>query len=441
MLDAMDLAAHARRGLRPARSRRGTDGLGREFHRFATAQATSLTGTAMASVATAFAVLATGRGGTGLGMVMAARILPLVLMLLVGGTAADRFGSRRVMLGADLLRCAAQAAFALLVLSGSRALAPMLGLAALAGIGEAGFSPGQSALVPGLVRADQLVRANATLSMLRSGAAIGGPVLAGVVLTSAGHAGRVGPATVLLTDAATFAISASALWRLDLPEYVRTGRAVRTSTFLGDLRAGWSEFRGRTWLWTTTLHMALFNLLVWAPFLVLGPLLAARGLGGAGAWGAVMGAYGAGALLGALVVRTRRPARPLLMAVVTTVLFAAAPGALALALPLVAVCGCAVLSGSGSSVCGTLFGAVNQQRVPRELRGRLSAYGSVGAFGLGPLGLAAAGPAAAVVGAREVLSFGAAWLLLAVAVVAALPAVRGPGEQDGGANRREEELS
>jgi MFS family permease len=428
MLDLMDLAAHARRGLRAAGARRGADGLGREFRRFACAQAASLTGSAMAGIALAFAVLATGRGGIGLGLVMAARILPLVLMLLVGGTAADRFGSRRVMLGADLLRCAAQAAFALFVLSGSRSLPPMLVLAALAGIGEAGFGPGQSALVPGLVRADLLVRANATLAMLRSGAAILGPVLAGSVLALAGRAGKVGPAAVLLTDAATFAFSGLALWRLELPEHAGSNRA---STFSAALRAGWGEFRSRTWLWTTTLHMALFNLLVWAPYLVLGPLLAARNLGGAGPWGAVMGAYGAGALLGALAVRTRRPTQPLLTAVVTTALFAAAPAALALGLPLAAVCGGAVVSGGASSVCGTLFAAVNQQRIPPELRGRLSAYGSVGAFGLGPLGLAAAGPVAGAVGAHAVLGSGVAWLLLAVTVVASLPAVRGIVEQDG----------
>lgn len=419
----MDLAAYVRRGHRAAEPGRGTVGLGREFRRFACAQAASLTGTAMANIALAFAVLATGRGGTGLGMVMAARILPLVLMLLVGGTAADRFGSRRVMLGADLLRCATQAAFALLVLLGSGNLVPMLALAALAGIGEAGFGPGQSALVPGLVRMDQLVRANATLALVRSGAAILGPALAGVVLAWVGRADRVGPSAVLLTDAATFALSALALWHLVLPEPAGAGS---DSTFLAELRAGWSEFRTRSWLWTTTLHMALFNLLVWAPYLVLGPLLAARNLGGAGAWGAIMGCYGAGALLGGLAVRARRPSRPLPMAVLATALFAAAPATLAFGLPLVVVCAGAVVSGVASSVCGTLFAAVNQQRIPSELRGRLSAYGSVGSFGLGPLGLAVAGPMAAVVGARGELAFGVVWLLLAVAVVAALPAVRAP---------------
>ncbi|WP_370111829.1 MFS transporter [Streptacidiphilus sp. MAP12-33] len=420
----MDLAAPRRRRPRPAPTPRGATGLGRAFRRFAYAQAASLTGSAMASVALAYAVLATGHGGGALGVVMAARILPLVLVLLVGGTAADRFGSRRVMLAADLLRTAAQACFALVVLCGVRGLGPMLVLAALAGIGEAGFGPGQSALVPGLVRPDVLVRANATLALLRSGAAVLGPVLAGAVLTTFGRSGPVpvGAAAVLFADAATFGVSVLALWGLVLPppEPDAGGRP----TFRAELRAGWAEFRARSWLWATTLHMAAFNLLLWGPYLVLGPLLVLRGVGGAGVWGAVMAAYGAGALLGAAVLRWWRPARPLSTAVLATALFAGAPAALALSAPLAAVCAGGVVSGVGSSVCGTLFASVNQRLVPPELRGRMAAFGAFGSFVAGPAGLAAAGPVSAAVGARTVLGVGVVWLLVSVGVLLTLPTIR-----------------
>lgn len=54
----------------------------RDFRRFFLGYTTSLLGSAMASIALTFAVLETGGGGTRLGWVMAARILPLVLMLL-----------------------------------------------------------------------------------------------------------------------------------------------------------------------------------------------------------------------------------------------------------------------------------------------------------------------------------------------------------------------
>jgi hypothetical protein len=56
------------------------------------------------------------------------------------------------------------------------------------------------------------------------------------------------------------------------------------------------------WLWMTTLQFAPFNLITWGPYLLLGPVLARAYLGGARAWGLVMAAGGAGAVLSSLVV-------------------------------------------------------------------------------------------------------------------------------------------
>jgi len=52
-----------------------------------------------------------------------------------------------------------------------------------------------------------------------------------------------------------------------------------------DLAEGWREFRAQRWLCVITVQFALFNVLTWAPYLLLGPLLARRYLGGASARG------------------------------------------------------------------------------------------------------------------------------------------------------------
>jgi Transmembrane secretion effector len=83
---------------------------GRNFRRFYAGYATSLLGTSMSAVAITFAVLDSGGTPTGLGLVFAANIVPMVAFLLGGGVIADRLGRRPVMLGADLARCAAQGA-------------------------------------------------------------------------------------------------------------------------------------------------------------------------------------------------------------------------------------------------------------------------------------------------------------------------------------------
>ncbi|MFD0276649.1 MFS transporter [Kitasatospora sp. NPDC127111] len=387
----------------------------RDFRWFFVGYATSLFGSSMAPVAVAFAVLGSGGGGSELGWVMAARILPVVLVLLAGGVIADRLGSRRVMLAADVLRAVVQAVFAAVLVSGRPPVWAMVALVVVWGFGEGVFLPALGALVPGLVRdRERLPDANTLLGLARSVATVAGPATAGVVTAV------YGPAAVLATDAVTYGIGALALARLRL-------RAQEPSdgggSMLADLREGWSEFRSRSWLWITTLHMGLFNLLVWAPFLVLGPLTAQRHLGGARGWGLVMGLYGAGAVLGGLLMLGRRPGRPLAVATVATFGWALPSAALAAGLPLVPVAGAALLAGVGAAVCDTLYSSTMQSWVPAEVLARISAFGGLGAFVLGPAGLAAAGPLADRVGVASVLGFGAVWQLAAGVVVSAVPAV------------------
>ncbi|MEK2489259.1 MFS transporter [Kitasatospora purpeofusca] len=409
----------------------------RDFRWFFVGYATSLVGSSMAPVAVAFAVLDGGGGGTELGWVMAARILPIVLVMLFGGVVADRLGSRRVMLAADVLRCAVQGVFAVLLLTGHARLWAMVLLVAVWGLGEGVFLPSLGALVPSLVRREErLPDANTLLGLARSVSTVAGPALAGVI--TAGY----GPGAVLVIDAVTYGVGALALARLSVAspgakaaagetatagETVTAGEGGREGSMVADLREGWGAFRSRRWLWVTTVQMGLFNLLVWAPFLVLGPLTAQRELGGARAWGLVMGVYGVGAVLGGLLMLGRRPGRPLAVATVATIGWALPSASLAAGLPLGWTVAAALVAGSGSAVCGSLYESTLQRWVPAEVLARVTAFGGLGAFVLGPLGLAAAGPLADRVGVAAVLAFGAGWQLLAAAAVLAVRAVRRRG--------------
>ena len=79
----------------------------REFRLLFTGQLISLLGDAFSSVALAFAVLSIGTASD-LGYVFAARSVPLVTFLLVGGVFADRLPRRIVMLTADVIRFGTQ---------------------------------------------------------------------------------------------------------------------------------------------------------------------------------------------------------------------------------------------------------------------------------------------------------------------------------------------
>jgi MFS family permease len=388
----------------------------RNFRRFYLGYAASLTGTAMSSVAIAFAVLESGGTATGLGVVFAANIVPMVAFALGGGVIADRLGRRPVMLAADLARCLAQGTLATAIVLGRPQLWLFVIAALVVGSGNAFFQPALTGLTVQLAPRDRLGDANALLAVAEPAARVAGPALAGLLIAAAA------PATVIAVDAGSYAVSALALGLLRIPGTGSPGG--RVPSLLRELREGWAEFTAHTWLWAGTVQFALFNLITWGPYLVLGPVLARQYLGGPRAWGAILACYGGGAILGGLVALGRRPRRPLLVSTLATFGFALPPMALALHLPLAVVATGALLAGLGSASGSAISATVTQQRVPSEALARVGAFSMVGAFAFGPIAFTAAGPVAAVLGARAVLGFGAAWAALGTAAVLAVPSIR-----------------
>ncbi|MFD6156636.1 MFS transporter [Nocardia sp. NPDC060256] len=374
----------------------------------------SLFGTSMAAVALSFGVLENNGSAADLGYVNAARIVPMVLFLLGGGVVGDWLPRRWVMLTADCIRTVSQASIALLFALGHAPLWALLLLAATGGLSEAFFNPALSGMIPTLAPKDQLQEANALLSLSRSATNVAGPALAGVLVAV------VGAQTVLAIDAASYAVSVVGLLLLRLPTPALRPRP----SMITQLREGWTIFRSRTWLWIVTVQFSLFNLIVWAPYLILGPVTAYRSYGGASAWGAIMAGYGAGSILGGLALLGRRPARPLLVAVAATFLWAAPSACLLLGTPVAVVVVGAACAGTASAVFNTLWSTTMQQQIPAEALSRISSYVSLGAYAAGPLGFAIAGPIAQLVGTAPVLAVGVGWQLVASAVVLALPAIR-----------------
>ena len=386
---------------------------GRNFRRFYLGQVTSLLGTSMSAVAVTFAVLDNGGSAADVGYVIAARILPQVALVLGGGVLADRLGRRPVMLGSDVLRCVAQAALAAALLAGRPAVWLIAVLAALVGVGEAFFMPALDGLTVEIAPRDELGNANALLGLARSATGVAGPALAGVLVAVAG------PAVVVAIDAASYGVSVIALsgLRLGRPGH-RPGQSL-----LREMADGWAEFRSRPWLCATTVQFALFNLITWAPYLVLGPVLAHAYLGGARAWGLVMSAFAAGAVLGGLAALGRRPRRPLLAATLATFGYPVPCLLLALHAPVAGVAAGAFAAGAGGAVAQAFDTTVLQQQVPADRLSRVSSFSVFGAFGPGTLGLAIAGPVAALAGPGAVLGFGAAWAMFGTLVVLSLPSV------------------
>lgn len=220
----------------PGRSRRPA-WAGRNYSLLAAAAVVTNLGGNGALIAAAFAVLDTGGDAGDVGLVAAARTLPLVLFLLIGGAVADRLPRHRVMVAANALNCLSQAAFAVLVLAGEPRLWQMMLLTALGGTGQAFFNPAAEGMLMSSVRGEQAGRAFAVFRMAMQSAAVGGAALGGALVAV------IGPGWVLAVDAAAFAVAGGLRSFLDVGHIRRASRAAACWPICG--RAGGSSAGGR----------------------------------------------------------------------------------------------------------------------------------------------------------------------------------------------------
>jgi hypothetical protein len=269
-------------------------------------------------------------------------------------------------------------------------------------------------LIPHTVTAARLQEANALLGLTRNTAFVLGPALGGILVALGS------PGAALLADAASFGFEGLLLLRLRLAS---RDDVIEARSFLAELREGWAEFRRQTWIWTTIVFFGISNF-AWASYFVLGPVIAKRDLGGAGAWATVLSAFGAGTILGGVVALRLRPRRPLLTSCVSAVPLLGLPVTIALRLPVAVLAGVSAIAGIGIALHLALWATVFQREVPEEARSRVSSYDALGSFVLLPLGSALAGPVAALIGISATLYAAAAVMAVTMAIVLAQPSVR-----------------
>ncbi|MEV4393719.1 MFS transporter [Nonomuraea sp. NPDC049607] len=379
----------------------------RDFVLFFTARTVSMLGSAMMPVATALGMHDAGYGATGVGLALAAWMVPMAGLILFGGVLMDRFTPRRMMVGADLTRTATQAGMAVLFGLGRPELWEVLALSAAAGAAAAMYTPGVAGTISRI--ASDVQRANATLRMSEAIMQLLGPGLAGALV------GLAGVGVVFAADSAGFAVSAACL----LLMRVRVAGSGEEPVLVR-LREGWREFRSRTWMWSVIMIWVVFGITLFGPLIPLGSVIVTDAFGET-AYGLVMSASGAGTIVGGLVALRIRPARPLAAGGVGMFLFALEPLSFAAGVPLGVIMACHVLGGAGWAFWSVMWATSVQTLVPAEALNRVSAYEIGGSTMSLPIGQALAGPVAALVGSREVLAFSA---LVAVAGCLVLLSVR-----------------
>jgi predicted MFS family arabinose efflux permease len=242
------------------------------------------------------------------------------------------------------------------------------------------------------------------------GAAVGGAIVA-----------TIGAGYALLLDGGTYAMSAALLTRLRLAAASRTAAA---RNFARDLGEGWRAFTEHTWVWLLTGYIALYFLITYAPFFVLGPYIAKQSMGGATAWATVVTGEAIGALAGGFVALRFQPNRSMVVIGAFLALTAIQSVLLAVTAPFEVIAVAAAFSGFAFSFGSIVWETCIQRRIEPEKLGRVSAYNWMGAMTFLPAGYALAGPVAAAIGTSATLWIGAVWIVVATVAVCAVPSVR-----------------
>jgi MFS family permease len=349
----------------------------RNFRWFFLARAITMITGSMSSIALAFAVLEIDNHPVSLSLVLTAFTVANVVFVLFGGVVADRLPRALVIQACYVLDLLSIGAIAYLLFTHTATIPVMVALAAVNGASTAFVLPAMQGIIPQLTRPETLQQANAMLSFVRSAVTIGGPVIAGILVTTAG------PAWAMVVQLIGWLSAIPILAMVKLPPPVGDGRF----SLFADLRIGWTEFWSRSWLYAVVLAFMIMNAIHVGAWGVVGPYIAKNDerLGIAG-WGWVVSAEGVGVLLMTLVLMWFPLRRPLRMGMIGISLFAIPLTMLGAHPAVVLVAIAALLAGAGAEVFSTGWSVAMMENIPTDKLSRVSSYDMLGSFVVMPIG-------------------------------------------------------
>ena len=377
-------------------------------------------GSFMRDVASAWLATDLSSSPAAVATIQAAATLPVFLLAIPAGVLSDILDRRRFLIVIQIGLAGVSGTLAALAWQQGLTIEILIGLAFLGGIGAAMMGPTWQSIVPELVPANTLRQAVALNALGVNIARAIGPATGGLLLAAFGASVTYG------VDLVSYLfVIAALLWWKRPAQAADPLREHFFSAFRAGLRFTRAHSKLHVVLARAAVHFA-FGSSVWA----LLPLVARQLLhGGAGLYGVLLGAVGAGAIVGALTMprlqkRLDADGLVLLSAIVTAIVMAALSIAppVWLALPLLLLLGAAWITAL------TTLGGAAQAILPNWVRGRaLAVYQMVfnGALAGGSL---LWGFVAQAMGTPHALLIAAAGLVIAALLLNRLRLPR--GEED-----------
>ncbi|MFE4455447.1 MFS transporter [Streptomyces sp. NPDC056796] len=357
------------------------------------ANSISTAGTSLTLIGVPWFVLETTGSAGRAGVVAFCATLPIVVAALVGGPVIDRIGRRRVSVASDTVCGAAVAAVPLLHHAGALPFWALCALMALNGLSHTPGNTARHVLVPDLAEhaGTTLARAASLFDAVSRGARMLGAALAGVLIAVAGAG------TVLLLDAATFALSAllvaAGVRGVRAAEPSEAAAPVSLRAYRAELGQGYAYVLGNRLLLAAVVMVMFMNGADQGWNAVLLPVHAEGELGGAADLGLLTALFGAGGLTGALLYGAvgHRFSRRTVFTVCVMLCGAPRFAVAALTGTTLPLAVTMALGGVAGGMLNPILTTLTYERVPEELRSRVSGALTAGCELAMPVGGLAAG--------------------------------------------------
>ena len=348
----------------------------RPFSRYVAGEAISMTGTWMQVMAQGWVMASLTDRAVMLGLVNLAMGIPMSALSLVGGTFADRYSKRNILLLTQVAQILCAVTLGALVATGHIRIWQIIAIAFILGISAAFEMPSASALIPELVGKDRIATAVGIDRAIFHGTRLIGPALAGYVMA------KFGTAAAFYANAFSFVALIAALVSIRLPAAAPAGSE---SHKRGGIKAGFTYVRSDKPTLAMIALLAATVIFVFPCFSVILPLYAKNVLQlGPDKLGLLMGISAIGGLTGSvglLGIPRQRRRGVLLLAVVG---IAVGLTCLATAHRFAVAAGALVVLTLGVSTLGGLTNTIVQERAPSPMRGRVSAIVGLSFVGLMP---------------------------------------------------------
>jgi MFS family permease len=379
----------------------------RNYRLFFAGQIISTSGTWMQTVAQGWLVLRLSRSGTDLGLITAARFLPMMLFSPWGGLIADRLDKRRILYVTQVLAGLLAVVLAVLVASHVITLWMVATVALALGFVNVFDNPTRQSFIAEMVPEKDLGNAITLNSVTINMARVLGPALAGVLIAT------VGLAPCFAANAASFGAVVISLVMMRAGELYPVDRPLRQP---GQVREGLRYVRRTPELLVPLIMITVVGTLAWE-FQVSLPLMARFTFhGSAATYGTMLAFMGAGAVVGGLVTARRNRISAVGLGR-SSVGWGLAILAASIAPNLPTEFGLLTLVGYGSVSFNSLAKTTLQLAALPPMRGRVMALWSVAWLGSTPVG----GPVVGWIGQ----SFGARWSLVVGGLAAVLAGLLG----------------